>query len=137
MRKTITFVCNKDLWERAKYELPMSRSKFIENQLRAYLDGELDSTQILTEKINKKQVELELLNQKLDELNKKKERQMKNKHLFDKSMDIVDRIVSIHGKIGISQLRNIAKQQDVPFEEFVKHCNENSVNIVEKFELPS
>ena len=137
MRKNITFTCDSDLWERAKYELPMSRSKFIENQLRAYLDGELDSTKILTEKINKKRVELELLNQKLDELNKKKERQMKNKHLFDKSMDIVDRIISTHGKIGINQLRNIAKQQDVPFEEFIKHCNEKSVNIVEKFELPN
>ena len=62
---------------------------------------------------------------------------MKNKHLFDKSMDIVERIINIHGKIGINQLKNIAKQQNVPFEEFIEKCNEKSVNIVEKFELPN
>lgn len=137
MKKNVTFMCDEELWQRAKYELPVSRSEFIENQLRAYLDYEVESDQILIEKIKKRKAEVGMLEDKLAEIHKKKERQTRNKELFDKSLNIVERIISIHGKIGINQLKDIAKQQNIPFDVFIKHCNNAKVNIVEKFELPT
>lgn len=133
-KKTVAFNCDKDIWDLAKDKLPVSRSQFIENQLKMAIGLEDEETEIVKQ-INKKQREINVLKDRLCTVReiKHKEKKLINKEStsLDIAFNVVERIDQRLGYIGINKIGQIAKQFEVDKEELRDLCVAGGIDIVQ------
>lgn len=127
-KKSVTITMDETIWELAKDKLPISRSEFLETQLRRALEVD-DPEDKLLEKIRKTKSELNVLEEKLCNLRHQKKLELKNSSLFDDAMVPIMRVHENDGLVGKNQIRNIAHNFDVPFDGLLNHCEGEGLNI--------
>ena len=107
-RISVTFKVDKDIWEVAKYRLPCSRSKYLEDCLRRaiYSDNEIEK---LEKEISKEKAELIAKEEKLQKLKEFRANNSSNEKAIKKAMITVYNIVGSHDSISKAQIIHIAK----------------------------
>ena len=133
-KKSVSLTIDETLWELAKDKLPISRSEFLETQLRRALEVD-DPEDKLLEKIRKTKSELNVLEEKLCNLRHQKKLELKNSSLFDDAMVPVMRVHENRSFVAKNQIRNIAHQFDVPFDGLLKHCKSEGL-VIENYYAP-
>ena len=109
---THSFTCDNDTWELAGILLGNKRSKFIENQLKEYINSHNDIDELRKE-IEDDEQSLNAKKQKLADLEEIQQRNSQNKEKVNNAMDTVKRIVGKHGGISEQQIRNIASANEI------------------------
>lgn len=107
-RKTVTITVDSEIWELSAIILPCSRSAFIEDQLREYINSSNDIEK-LKEEIAKDKQAVKLKEEKLEGLERIRERNNSNEKIISAAMNTVHNIVFKHNGISRQQIRNIAK----------------------------
>ena len=109
---THSFTCDNDIWELAGILLGNKRSKFIENQLREYINAHNDIDELKKE-IEDDEQSLNAKKQKLADLQEIQKRNTQNKEKMNQAMETVHRIVGEHAAISEQQIRNVATANKV------------------------
>ena len=134
-KKSVTITVDENIWELARDKLPCSRSEFIENQLRLYLDID-DPEAKIVEKISKKENEINVLKDKLCNIRKEKQLRMESSNVFDDAMITLNRLHKNLGCVGRNQIRSVAKRCDVPSNELEKYVISQGLSVVNFMEVP-
>ena len=109
---THSFTCDNDVWELAGILLGNKRSKFIENQLKEYINAHNDIDELMKE-IEDDEQSLNAKKQKLADLQEIQKRNSQNKEKMNQAMETVHRIVGEHGGISEQQIRYAASNNKV------------------------
>jgi len=132
VRKCISI--EESIWERAGKELPMSRSAFIENQLRRYLNEEDDESKIIQDLAKCREKE-NILKEKLCDIRARKKAKIEEVDSFNRVMDTLNRVYETQGgRVGRNQIVRIARHNDVSPDEVEDFLREREYNIVNFFE---
>lgn len=121
MKKTVTLTIDAVVWEQAKEKLPCGRSEYIEEQLRKGIGLSDDKETELRKKIAIHQDEINVLESQLCKIRAERLEHERSVNVFDGVMGTVNRIVDKAGFIGKDQLKNISKQQEVPYKSLLDH----------------
>lgn len=121
MKKSVTLTIDSMIWEQAKEKLPQSRSEFVEEQLRKAIGLSDDKETELRKKIAIHQDEINVLESQLCKIRAERLEHERSVNVFDGVMGTVNRIVDKAGFIGKDQLKNISKQQEVPYKSLLDH----------------
>lgn len=130
MKKSVTLTIDSMIWEQAKEKLPQSRSEFVEEQLRKAIGLSDDKETELRKKIAKHQDEINVLESQLCKIREERLKNEKQNNEYDNAMDTVYRIHERLGFVGKNQLKNISKQQQVPFDVLVGCVINEGLNLV-------
>lgn len=130
MKKTVTLTIDAVVWEQAKEKLPCGRSEYIEEQLRKGIGLSDDKETELRKKIAKHQDEINILESQLCKIREERLKNEKQNNEYDNAMDTVYRIHERLGFVGKNQLKNISKQQQVPFDVLVGCVINEGLNLV-------
>lgn len=130
MKKTVTLTIDAVVWEQAKEKLPCGRSEYIEEQLRKGIGLSDDKETELRKKIAKHQDEINVLESQLCKIREERLKNEKQNNEYDNAMDTVYRIHERLGFVGKNQLKNISKQQQVPFDVLVGCVINEGLNLV-------
>ena len=125
---THSFTCDNDVWELAGILLGNKRSKFIENQLKEYINSHNDIDELRKE-IEDDEQSLNAKKQKLADLEEIRQRNSQNKEKMNNAMDTVKRIVGKHGGISEQQIRNIATVNEIDRKQLRKQVKERNIRI--------
>ena len=137
---THSFTCDNDVWELAGILLGNKRSKFIENQLKEYINAHNDIDELMKE-IEDDEQSLNAKKQKLADLQEIQKRNSQNKEKMNQAMETVHRIVGQHDGISEQQIKNVAaaneidkkelrkiiKKEDIKITKFTSDVNESSM----------
>lgn len=135
-KKKVSISIDPNIWELAADKCPGSRSEFIENQLKLYMNYEEDPEAKLLNKIMKTKNELNVMEDRLCEIRKEKKLKLKSANIFDDAMVSLTRMYESQGHLGRNQIRNIAKVNDVPPLDLEKYCIDEGFDIVNFAEVP-
>lgn len=130
MKKSVTLTIDSMIWEQAKEKLPQGRSEFVEEQLRKAIGLSDDKETELRKKIAKHQDEINVLESQLCKIREERLKNEKQNNEYDNAMDTVYRIHERLGFVGKNQLKNISKQQQVPFDVLVGCVINEGLNLV-------
>ena len=132
VRKCISI--EESIWERAGKELPMSRSAFIENQLRRYLNEEDDESKIIQDLAKCREKE-NILKEKLCDIRARKNAKAEEDDSFNRVMNTLNRVYETQGgRVGRNQIVRIARHNNVSPDEVEDFLREREYNIVNFFE---
>ena len=121
---------DRGVWERAGEELPMSRSAFIEKQLRQYLNEEDDEDKIIQELAKCREKE-NILKEKLCDIRARKNAKAEEDDSFNRVMNTLNRVYETQGgRVGRNQIVRIARHNDVSPDEVEDFLREREYNIV-------
>ena len=122
------------IWERAGKELPMSRSAFIENQLRRYLNEEDDESKIIQDLAKCREKE-NVLKEKLCAIRERKKAKIEEEDSFSRALNTLRRVYETQGGlVGKNQIVRIARHNNVSPDEVEDFLREREYNIVNFFE---
>ena len=128
VRKCISI--EESIWERAGKELPMSRSAFIENQLRRYLNEEDDESKIIQDLAKCREKE-NILKEKLCDIRARKKAKAEEDDSFNRVMNTLNRVYETQGgRVGRNQIVRIARHNNVSPDEVEDFLREREYNIV-------
>ena len=128
VRKCISI--EESIWERAGKELPMSRSAFIENQLRRYLNEEDDESKIIQDLAKCREKE-NILKEKLCDIRARKNAKAEEDDSFNRVMNTLNRVYETQGgRVGRNQIVRIARHNNVSPDEVEDFLREREYNIV-------
>lgn len=127
---THSFTCDNDVWELAGILLGNKRSKFIENQLKEYINAHNDIDELRKE-IEDDEQSLNAKKQKLADLQEIQKRNSQNKEKMNQAMETVHRIVNNPHNDGISeqQIRNVAAANEIDKKELRKIIKKEDIKI--------
>lgn len=132
VRKCISI--EESIWERAGKELPMSRSAFIENQLRRYLNEEDDESKILQDLAKCREKE-NILKEKLCVIRERKKAKIEEEDSFSRAMNTLHRVYEAQrGIVGRNQIVRIARHNNVSPDEVEDFLREREYYIVNFFD---
>ena len=118
------------IWERSGKELPMSRSAFIENQLRSYLNEEDDESKIIQDLAKCRETE-NILKEKLCAIRERKKAKIEEEDSFSRAMNTLHRVYETQGgRVGRNQIVRIARHNNVSPDEVEDFLREREYNIV-------
>ena len=122
------------IWSMAGERLPMSRSRFIEEALRNYMNIGDDEGKILQD-INTKTRELNALETKLSDVRKRKEEKAEEDIVFNTTMETINRVYkNQNNRIGRNQVNKISKFNGVSPEEITNHLLNEGYELKNFFE---
>ena len=116
-RIQVSFMVDSEVWKEAKNKLGTTRSEFLEEQLRLAIDDEENS---LRKEIAELQNEINARESRLCKIRAERLEHERSVNV-DGVMGTVNRIVDKAGFIGKDQLKNISKQQEVPYKSLLDH----------------
>ena len=107
-RITVAFTVDKDIWQVAKYKLPCSRSKYLEDCLRRaiYSENEIET---LEKEIAKEKADIVAKEEKLQKLKEFRTANSSNEESIRKAMITVYNIVNAHDSVSEAQIIHIAE----------------------------
>lgn len=120
---------DKDLWELARIVLPCSRSAFMENQLKRYIDS-IDEIGELEKEINQLKEELQAKEEKLEHLKEIRKRNDNNKEVMNEAMNIVWDIIQEHDAISQNQIAFISRGHNITEERLINEIKKHNFKIV-------
>lgn len=120
---------DKDLWELARIVLPCSRSAFMENQLKRYVDSN-DEIGELEKEINQLKEELQAKEEKLEHLKEIRKRNDNNKEVMNEAMNIVWDIIQEHDAISQNQIAFISRGHNITEERLINEIKKHNFKIV-------
>ena len=135
MKKQRCINISDDVWNRLSNEVESSNSQVIEHLLRIYLD-ESDEESELMKLAEKQQSELNVTLSKLCEVRERKKNRKENDVLFEKPMEIINRINDKIGFVGKNQIRSIAKQHDISSLELENRIKKEKIEIKNMYVPP-
>ena len=118
------------IWEQAKEKLPQGRSEFVEEQLRKAIGLSDDKETELRKKIAKHQDEINVLESQLCKIREERLKKEKAINVYDNALNAIRRIHERLGCVGKNQIKNISKQQQVPFEGLIDCVINEGLNLV-------
>lgn len=130
MKKTVTLTIDAVVWEQAKEKLPCGRSEYIEEQLRKGVGLSDDKEVELRKKITKHQDEINALESQLCKIREERLKKEKAINVYDNALNTIHRIHERLGCVGKNQIKNISKQQQVPFEGLIDCVINEGLNLV-------
>ncbi|MFR8879517.1 MAG: hypothetical protein ACLVGV_07730 [Methanobrevibacter smithii] len=130
MKKTVTLTIDAVVWEQAKEKLPCGRSEYIEEQLRKGIGLSDDKEVELRKKIAKHQDEINVLESQLCKIREERLKKEKAVNVYDNALNAINRIHERLGCVGKNQIKNISKQQQVPFEGLIDCVINEGLNLV-------
>lgn len=130
MKKTVTLTIDAVVWEQAKEKLPCGRSEYIEEQLRKGIGLSDDKEVELRKKIAKHQDEINVLESQLCKIREERLKKEKAINVYDNALNAIHRIHERLGCVGKNQIKNISKQQQVPFEGLIDCVINEGLNLV-------
>lgn len=130
MKKTVTLTIDAVVWEQAKEKLPCGRSEYIEEQLRKGIGLSDDKEVELRKKIAKHQDEINVLESQLCKIREERLKKEKAINVYDNALNAIRRIHERLGCVGKNQIKNISKQQQVPFEGLIDCVINEGLNLV-------
>ncbi len=117
----VSFMVDSEVWKEAKNKLGTTRSEFLEEQLRLAIDLSEDEENSLRKEIAELQNEINARESRLCKIRAERLEHERSVNVFDGVMGTVNRIVDKAGFIGKDQLKNISKQQEVPYKSLLDH----------------
>lgn len=133
-KHTVSFTCDKNIWDLAGNKLHTSRSEFLETQLKMAIGLKDEETEIV-KKINKKQSEINVLKDRLCTIreNKKQEKLIVNNGVesLDLAFKVAERTHERLKHIGMNRIELIAKQFEVEKDDLRDLCVERGFEIVQ------
>lgn len=130
MKKTVALTIDSMIWEQAKEKLPQGRSEFVEEQLRKAIGLSDDKETELRKKIAKHQDEINVLESQLCKIREERLKKEKAINVYDNALNAIRRIHERLGCVGKNQIKNISKQQQVPFEGLIDCVINEGLNLV-------
>ena len=130
MKKSVTLTIDSMIWEQAKEKLPQGRSEFVEEQLRKAIGLSDDKETELRKKIAIHQDEINVLESQLCKIREERLNEKQDNDEYGNAMDTVYRIHEHLGCVGKNQIKNISKQQQVPFEGLIDCVINEGLNLV-------
>jgi len=122
-------------WEALSHVITGSRSAWIERQIDIALNVEDEETKLL-QKIERLDNQMNIAKDKLCQIRQEKKERMEAANVFDECMVMVNRLQEKYGGVGRNQIRNIARNNDVPAEELEEHCISLGLEVVNFKEIP-
>lgn len=129
-RKTVTITIDEDLWRISGALLPCSRSKFIENQLREYINSNNEIEQ-LEKEVEKEKQQIQAKEEKIRHLKEIRELNNHNKEVIFKAMNTVRDIVFNIGAISKSQIEFIASNNTIDSDVLTAEIKKEGIKITE------
>lgn len=130
-----TITVDEDLWLRAKDELDMSRSEFVDYALTIFLVEDSEISRLM-KKGAKLQAELNQTIGRIQSLENKNNGK-DNRKSYEELMPTVYRIHNVLGYIGKNQLRKLASQNEVNPSGFIRYVEKQEDIVVKKYgDLP-
>lgn len=128
-KKTVGITIDKDIWELAGLILPCSRSKFIENTLKEYINSSNDIEKLKNE-LKEKETEISILKQKIEQIEDIEAKNSKDINIINKAMTTVYNIVNAHGKISKEQINYIARNNTIKETVLIDKIEKENIKIV-------
>lgn len=125
---THSFTCDNDIWELAGILLGNKRSKFIENQLKEYINAH-DDIEELKKEIEDIEQSLNAKKEKLANLEDIRKRNAQNQEKMNMAMETVHNIVREHGSISEKQIKFIATSKELDMKELRKKIKQEDIKI--------
>lgn len=129
-RKTVTITIDSDLWRIAGVLLPCSRSKFIENQLREYINSK-NEIEELEREVEREKQSIKAKEEKIKHLKEIRDLNNKNKEVIFKAMETVRNIVFEHDAISKSQIEFIASKNTISADVLTAEIKKENIKISE------
>lgn len=118
IRKTI--IIDEALWDSVKNDLNISLGEFVEQSLLLFAGKDTEMGRLM-KKATQLQSELNQIQGRIYKLQNKNKDNIDNQELYEKAMVTVNRIHNVLGYIGRNQLRNIANQNEINSEHFIRY----------------
>ena len=135
VKKSVSITVDSEIWEEAGEKLA-SRSEFCENQLKLFLELNIDEEDEILQQIQDKRDEINVLEDQLCARRKARLDKAKSSFIFDDAMVSINRINERLGHVGKNQIKNFARKNGVPFDLLLEHCRVSGLNIVNFGEVP-
>lgn len=135
VKKSVSITVDSEIWEEAGEKLA-SRSEFCENQLKLFLELNIDEEDEILQQIQDKRDEINVLEDQLCARRKARLDKAKSSFIFDDAMVSINRINERLGHVGKNQIKNFARKNGVPFDLLLEHCRQSDLNIVKYAEVP-
>lgn len=132
-KKTVGITIDPHLWELAKNKLDISRSQFVENQIKILLDIDDEETTLLKE-IEGFQNEINVRKDKICQIRDYKKAENINNKSIEKAMKSLHRLYDNQTKIGINQIEHIAAYNNVESSHLERLCSNEGMVIVKLFD---
>lgn len=129
-RKTVTITIDEDLWRIAGVLLPCSRSKFVENQLRQYINSN-NEIERLEEEVKKEKQAIQAKEEKIQHLKEIRELNNKNKEVIFKAMETVRKIAFNNGGISKKQINDVAAINTIDKDILTGEIKKENIKITE------
>lgn len=129
-RKTVTITIDEDLWTIAGVLLPCSRSKYIETQLRQYINS-INEIEQLEREVEKEKQSIRAKEEKIKHLKEIREINNKNKEVIFKAMETVRNIVFNNNAISKTQIEYIASNNTIDTDILIAEIKKENIKITE------
>lgn len=129
-RKTVTITVDEDLWRIAGALLPCSRSKFLETQLRTYLNS-IDDIEKLEKELKEEKQAIKVKEEKIKQLREMRELNNENKEIIFKAMETVRSIVFEHNAVSKTQIKFIASSNGLDEDVLTGEIKKENIKIAE------
>ena len=127
---TVTFVVNRDIWEIAKYKLPCTRSKYLEDCLRRAIYSK-NEIQQLEKEIESEKAIIIAKEEKLKRLKEFTQENSSNIDSINEAMKTVFKIVFAHDSISKAQIIHIARSNFIEPDVLTEHIKKQDIKITE------
>ena len=129
-RKTVTITIDEDLWKISGFFLPCSRSKFIENQLREYINSKNEIEQ-LEKEVEKEKQQIQAKEEKIRHLKEIRELNNRNEEVIFKAMETVRKIAFNNGAISKKQINDVASINMIDNDILTAKIKKENIKITE------
>lgn len=129
-RKTVTITIDEDLWRIAGALLPCSRSKFLETQLRTYLNS-IDDIEKLEKELKEEKQAIKVKEEKIKQLKEIRDLNNKNKEIIFSAMETVRKIVLQHNAVSKTQIKFISSKNGLDEDVLTAEIKKENIIIAE------